>query len=142
MVVVRGETYRIGEAASRTGLTPETLRFYERLGLFPKPPRSPGGFRHYPAITLERVRFIKRAQALGLTLDEIHELVSFNGRGGLRRCWRVHALLSRKLSEIDEHLKELKALRVGLKHTLRQCEHALEAQDETACPVIELGQDH
>ena len=82
-------TYRIGELAAQSGLTPDTLRFYERLSLFPKPSRSRGGFRLYTADTFDRLQFIKRAQVLGFTLDEIRELVGFNGQGGLRRCRRV-----------------------------------------------------
>ena len=130
-------TFRIGELAVRTGLTRDTLRYYERRGLFPKPPRTAGGYRRYPAATLDRVIFIKRAQALGLSLDEVRELATYNGRGGLRRCRRVLALLVEKLRELDETLAELRALRNGLRATLSQCERAIDTGDATACPIIE-----
>ena len=74
------QAFRIGELAAQTRLTPDTLRYYERLGLLPHPPRTSGGFRLYSAATLGRVRFIRQAQTVGLTLDEIHELVTFDGR--------------------------------------------------------------
>jgi len=117
--------YRIGEFASLTGLTPDTLRFYERRGLLEAPARSGGRFRIYSAPAVDRVRFIKRAQALGLSLDEIHELVHFNGQGGLR--------------ELEIRLAELGGLQETLKTTLDQCERAIDTQDESACPVIEFG---
>jgi DNA-binding transcriptional MerR regulator len=69
--------YHIGELASRSGITPDTVRYYERLRLLPRPPRTNGGFRVYTAETLERVRFIRQAQALGLTLHDIRELLGY-----------------------------------------------------------------
>ena len=81
---VSDRTCRIGELAAQSGLTPDALRYYERLGLLPAPARSQGGFRLYPITTLDRLNFIKRAQLLGFHLEEIRQRVSFNGRGGLR----------------------------------------------------------
>ena len=133
-------TYRIGELAAQSGLTPDALRYYERLGLLPAPARSPGGFRLYSDTALDRLRFIKRAQLLDFRLAEIHELVSFNGRGGLRRCRRVHDLLSRKVAALDAKLKALTALQKTLKATQRQCAQALTTEDATACPVIEFSE--
>ena len=63
-------TYQIGELAVRSGLTPDALRYYERLGLLPPPQRSGGGYRLYEEATLDRLRFIRQAQSLGLTLRE------------------------------------------------------------------------
>ncbi len=137
-MVLADHTYRIGEVAARSGLTPDTLRFYERLGLLSKPSRTRGGFRLYAAETFDRLQFIKRAQVLGFTLDEVRELVGFNGQGSLRRCRRVHDLLKGKVDELDVKVTELNALQGTLKHVLRQCERALESQDPTVCPVIEL----
>ena len=95
--LIRG--YRIGEFATLTGLTPDALRFYERQGLLDRPARTPGRFRVYAAPAIERIRFIKRAQALGFTLAEIQELVRFNGKGGLRRCCRVGDVLNTQLGD-------------------------------------------
>ena len=86
VMAVSGRIYRIGELAAQSRLTPDAVRFYERLDLLPKPSRSRGGFRLFAADTFDRLRFIQRAQVLGFTLDEIRELVSFNGQVSLRRC--------------------------------------------------------
>lgn len=67
---------RIGAMASASGLTPDAIRYYERLGLVPNPPRTDGGFRVYPPDTVARLRFIKQAQKLGLDLREIRELLA------------------------------------------------------------------
>ena len=82
-------TYQIGELAARSGLTADALRYYERLGLLQAPRRTRGGFRVYPVETLDRLRFIKQAQTIGLTLHEIGELVGYQDQGGLKRCRQV-----------------------------------------------------
>ncbi len=128
--------FRIGELAAHTRLTPDTLRYYERLGLLPHPPRTRGGFRLYSAATLDQVRFIRRAQTMGLTLDEIHELVTFDGRG-LKRCRRVRDLVEAKLGELDARMAELRAFRRTLRHSLRECEETLSGQADAECPVVE-----
>ncbi len=130
--------YRIGELAALTGLTRDALRFYERRGVLDKPARTSGRFRIYSPLTIDRVRFIKKAQALGFTLGEIRELVQFNGKGGLTRCRRVRDLLKGQLAELETRLSELSALRETLKQTLQECEGAIEMKNASACPVIEL----
>lgn len=138
LVEMSDERYRIGELATLTGLTPDALRFYERQGVLDKPARTSGRFRVYSPLVVDRIRFIKKAQALGFTLSEIRELVQFNGMGGLRRCCRVRDLLSTRLSELEATLSELSALRKTLRTTLRQCETAIDTENASACPVIEL----
>ena len=96
-MMAQSKSYRIGQIASLTGLTPDTLRFYERLGLLEPPCPSPSAdpsHLHSPSSSVDRIHFIKRPQALGFSLDEIHELVHFNGKGGLQRCCRVRELLT------------------------------------------------
>jgi DNA-binding transcriptional MerR regulator len=78
--------YHIGELAARSGLTRDTLRYYERIGLLGTQRRTSSGFRVYPPHTLDRLRFIKQAQTLGLSLHEIRELVAYQNQGGLKRC--------------------------------------------------------
>ena len=134
-------TYRIGELAARSGLTPDALRYYERLGLLSPPARSQGGFRLYSPTALDRLLFIKQAQLLGFRLEEIRELISFNGRGGLGRCRRVHDLLSRKVTELDTKLEALTALQATLKATQRKCARALKTKNADACPVIEFSRE-
>lgn len=135
-------TYQIGELAARSGVTPDALRYYERLGLLPAPRRTTGGFRRYAAQTLERLRFIKQAQMLGLTLQEIRELVTYQDQGGRKRCRQVRDLLRVKLTELQRKLAELQEFQTILSGFLGECERALavESSDDAAepcCPVIE-----
>ena len=131
------ETYHIGELAARSGLTPDALRYYERLGLLPEPNRTAGGFRVYQRTTEERLRFIKQAQALGLTLHEIRDLVSYKDKGGRARCRRVRDRLAAKLAELEARLAELQDFRRTLKRYLQECEDALKEPVEKECPVVE-----
>lgn len=137
------ETYRIGELSTRSGLTPDALRYYERLGLLPPPRRTSGGFRVYTVGTLETLRFIRRAQSLGLTLHEIGALVGYQEQGGLRRCREVRDLLHLKLGQLEARAAELEDFRNTLSGHLAECERTLsqgkspEAPGEPCCPVIE-----
>ena len=72
---------RTGQVAKQTGVNVETLRYYERQGLIDAPPRTASGYREYPAETVSRIRFIRRAKALGFTLQEIGDLLSLRGQG-------------------------------------------------------------
>jgi len=135
-------TYRIGELASQTGLTRDALRYYERLGLLPAPRRSTGGFRVYPPETIERVRFVKQAQMVGLTLQEVAALVRYQRQGGVKRCRQVRDLLRTKLTEVEAKLREFDAFRTTLSTYLAQCDRTLqdvaESRDaDMQCPVID-----
>jgi MerR family Zn(II)-responsive transcriptional regulator of zntA len=136
-------TYRIGELATKSGLTRDALRFYERRGLLATPRRTSGGFRVYPADVVERLRFIKRAQLVGLTLHEIAALVTHRNDSGLRRCRQVRDLLRVKVADIDAKLSELEAFRTTLFSYLDQCERTIAGAGtdggEAApyCPVID-----
>ena len=135
-------SYRIGELAAGSGLTRDTLRYYERLGLLSPPQRTSGGFRVYPPQTLDRLRFIKQAQTLGLTLHEIHDLVTYQDQRGLKRCRRVRDLLRAKLAELQAKLIELEEFRSTLSGYLQECERTLAEQGgperaEPECPVME-----
>jgi DNA-binding transcriptional MerR regulator len=138
-----GESYQIGELAARGGVTPDTLRYYERLGLLPEAPRTDGGFRLYSEAALDRLRFIKQAQTLGLTLHEVGDLVRYQDSGGVRRCRQVRDLLRAKLEDLQNKLTELEAFKQTLARFLEDCERALAVTDRTSrrtepeCPVIE-----
>jgi len=135
-------TYRIGELADLAGVTSDAIRYYERRGLLPGPPRSAGGFRRYPVGAVASLRFIKRAQRLGFTLDEIGELVAFTERTSRRRCERVRALITSKLVVLAAHEDELQALRSVLERTRDACVAALDSGRYEECPVrIEAGGD-
>lgn len=127
---------RIGEAARATGVSVDTLRYYERLKLLPVAPRSGGGMRRYSVEVLDRVRFVKQAQSLGLSLREIQQLVGESHRRSRAGCRRVHALLARHIAEIDQRMLELQQLRRTLGEYLGTCESALGRDTEPECPTL------
>jgi DNA-binding transcriptional MerR regulator len=129
--------FTIGELAARAGLTPDALRYYERLGVIPKAPRTAGGFRIYSADVLARLQFIKQAQQHGLTLAEIRELLRLDTSRGASQCRRVQQLLQRKLADVDARVTELQAFRRTLDDYLARCDRALTRGADAACPVIE-----
>ena len=129
--------YRIGEIAERTGVSVETLRYYEKRRLLKAPARTEGGFRVYSDAVVHHVRFIKQAQSLGLTLEDIQHLIP----GQLRSnhgpsCRKVRDLLTRRIEDIDARIKELRDFRRTLHEHLIGCERALAAATEPACPTI------
>ncbi|TCC47558.1 MerR family transcriptional regulator [Kribbella capetownensis] len=82
---------RTGELAEHVGVSVETLRYYERSGLLHEPPRTAGGYRDYPTSAVEQLRFVKRAQELGFSLDHVEELLDLDARGPVgcdATCWR------------------------------------------------------
>lgn len=101
---------RIGELAAELGLNPRTIRYYESIGLLPEPERTGGNYRDYGKDDLERLRFVKAAQRLGLTLDEIGEVLAFAERGE-PPCGFVRDRLRREVAVIDARIAELQALR-------------------------------
>ena len=115
---------RIGELADAIGLAPDTLRYYERLGLLPTPQRSVGGFRLFGHEAIERLRFVKQAQALGLALEEIRQLVDAS-------CGEVEPLLRARLAELDAHLAELRGLRRTLSRALSKPKFLTHRQDNS-----------
>ena len=128
--------FRIGEVASRTGVSVDALRYYERVKLLPRAKRSSGGFRLFGLDAIERVQFIKQAQELGLTLDDIKGLLA---AGGAEECRRVD-LLSRKIGELDGKMAAMKDFRRTLAQHLSACERELETHGDSACcPVVAGG---
>ncbi|HJR07885.1 MAG TPA: heavy metal-responsive transcriptional regulator [Pyrinomonadaceae bacterium] len=110
-------TLRIGEVAEASGIGVEALRFYERRGLLGRPARTASGYRAYDASVIERLAFIKRAQAIGFSLDEIAEILEMRGRGEAP-CLEVREAARRKLAELDARLTELRRYRNELARTL------------------------
>jgi DNA-binding transcriptional MerR regulator len=100
----------IAQVAADTGVRPDTLRYYERAGLVPAPPRTTGAHRRYPPGTVERLRFIRGAQRLGLRLSEIKDLLAVRDTG-VCPCEPAEDLLRRHLAEIDAELVRLTRLR-------------------------------
>jgi DNA-binding transcriptional MerR regulator len=126
--------FRIGEVATRVGVTIDTLRYYERVGLLPPASRTSGGFRLFDDTSIERVLFIKEAKNLGFTLIEIKELLT---TGGVEECKRVRDLLKRKISELDVRLEAMNEFRLALSRQLSECERELRLHGrEACCPVV------
>lgn len=120
----------IGRLARAAGVNVETIRYYQRLGLVPEPPRPTGGYRHYPPETVDRVRFIKRAQRLGFTLQEIGELLAL-GDGA---CDDVRRRAERKRTRIAAQIRDLQALQATLDRLITCCR---EGDGSGGCPIIE-----
>jgi DNA-binding transcriptional MerR regulator len=128
---------RIGEVATGAGVSVDTVRYYERLKLLPRARRTSGNFRVFAANSVERVQFIKQAQELGFSLDEIKGVLA---TGGAEECQRVHDLLSKKLQEVDVRLTSMKKFRRVLARHLADCESELRERGKDACcPVVTIG---
>ena len=126
---------RIGEVAARCGVSIDAVRYYERRELLPVAPRTRSGYRLFSSETVNRVLFIKQAQELGFTLDEISTLLTTNGTSD---CRLVHDLLDEKLTEMDNRMKAMVEFRGKLIHYLAECEVELkEHPDSAECPVVE-----
>src|ERR687897_2918230 len=104
---------RIGGSADRLNVTPQTVRYSERLGLLPPRGRTAAGYRIYREADIERLTFIKTSQRLGIALDEIGEILALRDRGAAP-CDYVRGVLCRQVAEIDRRLDELTALRAEL----------------------------
>jgi Hg(II)-responsive transcriptional regulator len=123
---------RTGTAAEQAGVNVQTLRYYERRGLLPRPPRRVSGYREFPEDAVRIVRFIKRAQDLGFTLDEIEELLRVRQDSRRDRA-RIQALAERRIHQIDRKLAELRAMKKALSHLLHCCREGATLE----CPIIE-----
>lgn len=120
----------IGRLAAKAGVNVETIRYYQRRGLLSEPAKPLNGHRRYPADWAKRLRFIKRAQVLGFTLEEIAGLLRLDAA---RACTQTRDLAARKLQTIDEKLADLTAMRKALGKLMRRCN----SLDGTAvCPII------
>lgn len=126
---------RIGELAGQLGVTTKAIRFYERIGLLPDPPRTPSGYRSYEEGDVDRLVFIKTAQRLGLTLDEIKEIIAFRDRGE-QPCGYVAEVLQRQVADLDARIREMRALRDELRRLQARAAQGMTAESKF-CGVIE-----
>lgn len=120
----------ISELAARTGVGVEAIRYYERVGVFPRPPRiSAGvghaGYRRYTAADVERARFVRRARDLGFSLDEVRELMTLAASDPARSCGDVDAVARAHLAQVEAKLTQLMALRDELRQVIDACEGGL-----------------
>lgn len=124
------QTLTIGKTARSAGVSIDTVRFYERAGLLPKPTRTPSGYRLYATGDVERLKFIRRAKALGFTLEDIGELLELSTLGDIKR---VRQKAEEKLADVDNRIRELRRVRRGLKQLIERCPGHGSIDD---CPII------
>jgi DNA-binding transcriptional MerR regulator len=131
-------TFQIGELAKRTDLTIDAIRFYERRKLLSPASRSTGRVRLYTSDAIERLRFVRRMQALGFSLQEIKELMGVRADRA-HACSAVREFLKTKLADVAMRIRELQQLDTELNADLRKCNRALKQQrgKTFACPVLE-----
>jgi MerR family transcriptional regulator, copper efflux regulator len=122
----------IGEAAEQAGVNVQTIRYYERRGLLPRPPRRASGYREFPDDVVRVVRFIKRAQELGFTLDEVEELLRLR-RNSARNRPRIRSVAERRVAQIEQKIAELERMKSALKRLVHSCHEGATLE----CPIIE-----
>ena len=123
-----GETFTIGELAKAAGVPSSTVRYYEREGLLRPSTRSPSNYRLYTEPELERLRFIRAAQATGFTLEDVTQLLR------PAACGRVQALIEERLALVAERMKELRHVQRVLRASLAECR---EHEESGRCKVVD-----
>ena len=125
----------IGILAKRGGVNVETIRYYQRRGLLQEPMKPSGGFRRYQEEALKRVLFIKRAQSLGFTLEEILGLLALDEQ---KACLETREIAAHKLELIEQKIRELSKMRRSLARLVRSCDASTSG---APCPIIHLLAD-
>ena len=123
-------TLTIGQVGKAAQVNVETIRYYQRLGLVAEPSREQGRIRHYGDDTVARLRFIKRAQLLGFTLDEVRNLLMLEDG---QSCGATRALAEKKLNVIEARLADLTRMRKLLRGLIQECDSGKRPR---ACPII------
>lgn len=125
----------IGKVASRAGVNIETIRYYERRGLLAEPPRTPSGYRQYPADAIDRLRFIKRSQDLGFSLEEIRGLLELRlHRASSTACAQVERRTTQKIALVDRKIRQLEQMKRSLERLVTACRVREPTGD---CPILE-----
>ena len=132
---LRQARLQIGDASCQTGLSIDTIRFYEKERVLPAPRRTAAGFRTYSPGDIERLQFIRRAQDLGFSLREIRELLLIESRSQ-EGCSHVRALIGAKIAQVQEKLADLRRLESRLKTAQQQCDDALVGSCGVECPIL------
>lgn len=125
----------IGTLAELGGVNVETIRYYQRRALLDEPVRPTGGFRHYPEESVKRILFIKRAQALGFTLEEIRELLGLDQR---KACLETREIAAHKVELITQKIADLSKMKKSLARLVRSCDTSVA---DAPCPIIHLLAD-
>lgn len=135
-MLVQEELKRIGAVAKESGLPIKTIRYYDELGLLKTYGRTEGNYRLFNSDVFGRLRFIKRAQNLGLTLFEIKEFLDVHDQGDLP-CDHIKVKLADKLDEIEQQIQQLQILKQELAGLLSGWQARPDVAEETICPIIE-----
>ncbi len=139
MVYTTGEMTQvfIGTLARQSGLPIKTIRYYEEVGLLPKPSRTPAGYRLYAPDAADRLVFIKKAQNLGLRLDEIREILDLADRGRCP-CGHVQDLLKKRFKELQQKIADLRLIEGRVERAIRQgCPPHFRPKGKAICPTID-----
>jgi MerR family mercuric resistance operon transcriptional regulator len=122
----------IGALAKQSGVSVETIRYYQRRGLLVEPPRPPNSYRTYSQQTLRRLRFIRKAQSLGFTLGEILGLLALDEKTA---CRQTRSAAAQKLALVEDRLRGLKRVRSALQRLILACD---QTDASKPCPIIHL----
>lgn len=125
----------IGQLAEAAEVNVETVRYYHRRGLLPAPPRPIGGIRRYSTAVLTRLRFIKRSQSLGFSLDEVEALLSLHDG---RACSTARSIAEHKLAEVRQRIQDLSMLEGALTTLVHRCSTS---KGKVSCPLIDALMD-
>jgi DNA-binding transcriptional MerR regulator len=132
------EAVHIGKAAELAGVSVDTIRFYQKLGLIGSPSRSAGGYRLFEGEQIHELKFVRHAQELGFSLTEVKELLALRQKH--HACSEVQTMLTRKLADVREKIKSLSRLEAELGGALRDCNRELrlkrEIKHEDCCPLL------
>jgi len=131
---------RIGQLAQEANTTAKTVRYYEGIGLMTEPPREASGYRRYGSDDLSRLRFIVGAKQLGLSLDEIRDVLDVSGPHAIS-CRHVLAMLEARRDRIEEWMRRAEEVHAELQQTIQASRRRLRdsASPQDACPVLEQG---
>ena len=127
------KTLTTSELARAADINVQTVRYYERRGLLPRPPRTGAGYRQFPRDAVRRVRFIKQAQSLGFTLKEIKELLELRVRRGVD-CADIRQLAREKVEDIRERIAQLAQMEEALAHLANRCRGRGPVEE---CPILD-----
>jgi len=134
------DTMRIGQLARETGVSTKTVRYYETIGVLPEADRAPNGYRTYGQHSVERLRYIRDAQATGLTLTEIASILELREQGALT-CKHVTGLLEHHLDDLDRHIAALHHTRTQLAALAKRASRLdpADCADPNRCQTITAG---
>ncbi len=132
MDLLRSQLIKIGEMSRRTGVNIETIRYYERIGVMPRPRRTEGGHRAYDDDQLKRLQFVRRGRELGFSLDEVRAMLRLVDDRALT-CGEIHAMTVAHLADVKSKIANLRRLERVLEAMAAECSRG----DIPDCPIIE-----